>query len=170
MYNIESLKNYYGNISDEEFNELVLAIYRCTAFLIDSYPNREKWFYEKHIPEVIDGDRDVLFVRNPEKKESIIAIAAIKNYIDEKKICTLYVKGGFRYQGIGSKLFEEASKILGTTKPIITFPYFEEKQFSPFIKKYDWELMEEAVNYYGDLKKELCYNGTITGEKKLVKK
>lgn len=90
-----------------------------------------------------------------------IAISALKNEENEKKICTLFVDENFQGLGLGSKLIESSINFLGTTKPLITFSEDKLYMFKKFIKKYQWELCEK-VDIYGNGHKELCYNGYLS--------
>ena len=42
MVNIESLKNYIGNINEEEFMELATKIYMITDFICADYPKHKE--------------------------------------------------------------------------------------------------------------------------------
>lgn len=57
-------------------------------------------------------------------------------------------------------------KWLGTTKPFITFADYKLELFRPMIEKYSWELMEIVSSLYNNRAQELCFNGTITKNKK----
>lgn len=92
MKNIESLKNYVGNVTEEEFMILATKIYMITDFICDDYPKHKEWYFTKQLPATINGDeRNILFVRNPEDDNEIISMACLKRDEEEQKICTLYV-------------------------------------------------------------------------------
>lgn len=162
MVKIESLKEYFGKISQEDFFKLSLKIYEITSFLSKDYPKYKKWFFTKQLPGVMEGERNILFVRNPNNCDEIISVAYLKKNNAETKLCNLYVKEGYRNLGIGTQMLEESIKWLGTTKPLVTFSEYKMPMFSKFIIKYNWQLTEVAEGLYKHNNKELCFNGTIT--------
>ena len=164
MVMVESLKDY---LDKDEFKKLVTTIFNTTKFIGDDYPNYKNWFYNKQIPGIALGERDILFIRNPEKLKEIIGIVALKNTLEEQKICTLYVKGKYRKMGIGTILIEEAMKYLNTPTPIIEIPAYKLVMFKSFIKRYNWKLSYISHNSYGN---ELCFNNPKTKKLNLTRK
>ncbi len=163
MINIESLKDYIGNVSEDEFMKLAIKIYMVIDFICEDYPNYKEWYFNKQLPETINKDeRNILFVRNSENKEEIIAMSCLKKEEDEQKICTLYVSDKNRGQGIGTAILEESMKWLGTTKPLITLADYKLEMFRSIIDKYGWELTEVISGLYNNKSQELCFNGTLT--------
>lgn len=163
MINIESIKNYIGTITEDEFIELASKIYMITDFICDDYPKRKEWYFTKQLPATINGDeRNILFVRNPDNYNEIISMSCLKRDEEEQKICTLYVSDKYRGIGIGKAIIEESMKWLGTTKPLITFADYKLEMFKPIIDKYNWELTEIVSGLYNDRSQELCFNGTLT--------
>ena len=47
MTNIESLKKYVGNVTEEEFMILATKIYMITDFICDDYPKYKEWYFIK---------------------------------------------------------------------------------------------------------------------------
>ncbi len=163
MINIESLKNYVGIITEEEFMELATKIYMITNFICDDYPKHKEWFFTKQLPATINGDeRNILFVRNPKNYNEIISMSCLKKDDEEQKICTLYVSNKYRGLGIGNAIFEESMRWLGTTKPFATLADYKLEMFKPIINKYDWKLTEVVSGLYNDRSQELCFNGKLT--------
>ena len=162
MKKIESLKSYIGNITEKEFMNLATKIYMITDFICDDYPNYKKWYFTKQLPETINGEnRNILFVRNPEDYNEIIAMSCLKRTNDERKICTLYVSNKYRRLKIGTMVIEESMKWLGTTKPFITLVDYKLDMFRSIINKYNWELTEIVPGLYNDKTSELCFNGIL---------
>lgn len=162
MINIESLKKYVGIISKEELMELATKIYMITDFICDDYPKHKEWYFTKQLPATINGDeRNILFVRNPKNDNEIISMTCLKRDKEEKKICTLYVSDKYRSLGIGTAMFEESMRWLGTTKPLATITDYRLEMFKPFINKYGWELKEIVSGLYKDGSQELCFNGSL---------
>ena len=163
MKNIESLKNYVGNVTEEEFMILATKIYMITDFICDDYPKHKEWYFTKQLPATINGDeRNILFVRNPEDDNEIISMTCLKRDEEEQKICTLYVSDKCRGLGIGTAIVEESMRWLGTTKLLITLADYKLEMFRPIINKYGWELTEIVSGLYNDRTQELCFNGTLT--------
>ena len=87
MKNIESLKNYVGNVTEEDFMILATKIYMITDFICDDYPKHKEWYFTKQLPATINGDeRNILFVRNPEDDNEIISMACLKRDEEETKM------------------------------------------------------------------------------------
>ena len=159
MIKIESIKNFTSN---ENIDELSKNIYQITDHLCKHYPRHREWYFSTQLPESINSDkRNILFVRDENNKDKIIAMSCLKND-NEKKICTLYVLPEYRNKGIGTKLIEESMNWLGTTKPFATIANDNLKELIPIIKKYNWELVEVLNNVYNDFSHELCFNGSLT--------
>lgn len=110
MILIESLKDYIKVTPQEKFIELATKIYITTDFINNDYPDYKNWYFTKQLPGIIKNERNILFARNPENKEEIIAIACLKKAKEEQKICTLYVSDNARGLGIGSAIIEESMK------------------------------------------------------------
>lgn len=161
MIKIESMKNYIGVLSEEDFMKLSNQIYKINLDLNDYFEQKE-WYLKKQLPGIITNERDILFVRNPENYNEIIAVSCLKKTHKERKICMLYVCEKYRHQGIGTKIIEEAMKWLETTKPLITFADYKLEMFKPIIKKYKWQLVEVVEGLYNGHSKELCFNGMLS--------
>ena len=92
MIIIESLKNYIGLLSEEDFMKLSNQIYQINLDF-DDYPNHKEWYFKKQLPAIITDERDILFVRNPENSNEIIAVACLKKLMKKEKFaCYMYVK------------------------------------------------------------------------------
>ena len=161
MMKIESLKDYILS-SNNHFLDLATRIYMITDFICEDYPNHKEWYFTKQLPAISGEERNILFVRNPEDNQDILAMACLKSDEEEQKICTLYVSDKVRGIGLGTTIIETSMEWLGTTKPLITLADYKLKMFTPIIEKYDWQLTEVVEGLYNDRVKELCYNGTLT--------
>lgn len=161
MVNIESLTNYLGIVSEEEFMNLATKIYMITNSICEDYPNYKEWYFTKQLPAIKNGSRNILFVRKQENPSEIIAMACLKKEDNEQKICTVYVLDIYRDTGIGTAIIEKSMRWLGTTKPFITFADYKLDMFKPIIKKYDWKLTETVSGRYNN-RLELCFNGALT--------
>ena len=166
MIQIESLKDY---LNKDEFLYLAYKIYNLTSSISNYYQNYEIWYWTKQIPRINSEKRNILFIRNPNNKNEIIAISCLKKDEKERKICTLYVKDEYRNQGFGSLIIEESFKWLETTKPLITIPEYKLNEFIPIIEKYHWNLTEIIEGLYHPVYKELFFNN-INSKNKTLKK
>ena len=156
---IESLKQY---LSDQvEFTKLAEQICHVAAVRSD-YPDYLDWFYHKQLAGIGGPERNILFARNPQTMDEIVAVANLKKDNVERKICTLYVDQAHRGQGIGGALLKESMRWLETTKPLITFADGKLTTFMPFINKYDWQFVESVAGIYRPGMRELCFNGGLT--------
>jgi ribosomal protein S18 acetylase RimI-like enzyme len=124
---------YLSSLNNDDFLKISLEIYDTIKFVSNHYPNFKEW-YEKVLKEIPEGTRDIIFIRNERELKGFIII---KNSINEKKICSLYIKENFRKIGLATKLIEESFKVLKTTTPIISIPKETIKEFLYFIKKYN---------------------------------
>ena len=154
---IESIYDYL-DLPKNEFKKLVKSIYKITDFITEDYPDYKEWFFKKQLDGVLNGERNILFVRNLLNSKEIIAVASLKKSKNEKKICTLYVKDKYRNMGIGGALVEVSMNWLETRNPMITFPAYKLIMFNNLINKYNWQLTEVREN--NDIC-ELCFNGKI---------
>ncbi len=170
MIKVESLKDYLKTNNTEEFIDIATKIYALIDFIGHDYPKHKEWYFLKQLPAIFGEERNILFVRDPENLNEIIAIACLKENKEERKICTIYVSDKFRKMGIGTAIVEEAMKWLGTTKPLITFVDYKLEMFQSMIHKYNWELTEVVSELYSDESQELCFNGTLIKNKESILK
>ena len=140
------------------FSDIVAKVYNITEHSCNDYPQYFKWYWEKTVPGVLKGEKDI-FIANVNNE--IAGVIIVKNEVKEKKICTLYVLEEYRKQGIATKLLEEAFKYLGTTKPLVSITEYKLKQFSSIIKKYDWKETQIILNYYNKISREIVFNGKL---------
>ncbi len=136
-------------------NLITDEILNITLPIKDDYPNYKTWFLTKHL-EGIGKDRDILFTVC---KKQIVGIANIK--FSEQKICTLYIRPGFRQNKIGKQLIYECMNALGTSKPLITISSNKIHFFKKIIKDYKWEYSEILNNYYTTGSDEFIFNGNL---------
>lgn len=157
------IKGIDPNIVDKIIDEIL----KITLPIKDDYPDYKNWFLNTHIPG-IGLDRDIIFTVY---KNNIVGIANVK--ISEKKICTLYIKPGFRANKIGTQLVKHCMDYLGTNKPLITISSNKIHLFNKIIKQNNWEYSEFLSNYYTNGSDEYVFNGSLylpkkEEEKKLI--
>lgn len=159
----DSIRKLMLNAVGEKSKE---KLYNNLKDLTDSYPNFEKWFYNTVIPEMElkNGKREVIIAISEftESKECLITgIAILKKSLSEKKICTFRVHKDFRGNGIGSELFEECFRYLGTRKPMISISENTIDMFKKHIETYKFHEEEVLDGYYKEGIKEHVYNGKL---------
>lgn len=131
-----------------------------------NYPDFENWYYNIVIPSLENDKRErevIIALSKVEglKEPEITGIAILKKTENEKKICTFRVHEGYRSLGIGTQLFEECFKYLGTRKPIITISEDREPMFRKHIETYKFKCVESIPNLYRVGVKEYIYNGKL---------
>lgn len=142
MIFIKSLKDYIGK---DNFDSIVKYIYDITKDSLDIYKDYHDWYYEKMINGINTPKRNILLAIN---NGDIVGIIFLKKDIDEKKVCTIYVKKDFRKLGIGSILMEEGLKWLDTDKPLVTVADDRLEEFLPLVRKYKFNLDRIIPNLY----------------------
>lgn len=132
--------------------------------LVSLYPKSRKWLFEKVIPDVNSRKRKIIFLMDDTetiKKGCLI----IKDYQDEKKICTIWVNSKFKdeYEDIIRALIDRAIVNLKVDMPLVTLSskckYFE--IYDKIFKDYGFLLLDVKDDYYIKGIKEYCYNGVL---------
>lgn len=154
-YDLNELIN--KGISNEIFLKIITEILNVTLPVKGSYPEYKSWFLNKHIPN-LGKERNILFAVF---KNRIVGVVNLKNSPDEKKICTLYVHKGFRFNRIGTTLLNMSFERLGTTKPLITISDDKLFELKRFILKNGWEVSEKLDNFYSYNHNEYVFNGSL---------
>ena len=124
------------------------------------YPKFEKWFNKILIENLnFPNKREIFFCINKEKLlVNICGIMILKNYKEEKKICTLYIEKNFRNKKIGSQMIKKSFEYLGTNKPFITIPEEEYLNFKSLLDKFKFIETKRIKGYYRKDKIEYFYN------------
>ena len=78
MVKIESLKDYIGILSEEEFIRLAKKIYDITDFICEDYPKHKEQFFHQQIPRIFTPNGEILFARDENDRDKIIAVACLK--------------------------------------------------------------------------------------------
>ena len=132
--------------------------------LVSLYPKSRKWLFDKVIPDVNSRKRKIIFLMDDTetiKKGCLI----IKDYPDEKKICTIWVNSKFKneYEDIIRALIDRAIVNLKVDMPLVTLSskckYLE--IYDKIFKDYGFLLLDVKDDYYIKGIKEYCYNGVL---------
>jgi len=118
------------------------------------YPNFQEWFYNKVIPDVVCGEREII---TEIRDNDIVGVSIIKKN-HEKKLSTLKVMDNFQNKGLGLKLFEKSFNILETEKPFLTVSEEKLVEFKKVFKYYNFELTSVHEDLYRVGKKEYFFN------------
>ena len=166
-YNVRRKRRYYklyrlSSMRDDRclFRKFAKEAYSVTALARQDYPKCCKWYWEKQIPRVFNGDGEIIICKFENK---VAGVTFLKRTENEKKICTLFVVEKYRKMGIGSLLIKEAFRYLGTTEPLIMIADYKVWMFDTMIRMYKWRLTQVMKRgYYNDYSQEFVYNGRIT--------
>ena len=137
------------------------SIFSELSFLRTEYPDFYSWFYDKVVPELSNGSREVFIAQTPLSFGKVNGVLVLKNTSSEKKICTLYVDKESRMNGIGQKFMNIAFNELNTDKPLITVSDNRLKDFDGLLNKFNFESVDALPNYYTDNHTEYTFNGHL---------
>jgi predicted acetyltransferase len=152
---------------EESFTETkkqLEIVYESLRLLNSEYPDFDKWFYQKVVKGIKEGDRSIIanFCDN-----ELAAISILKSNDLENKICTFRVIEKFRGKGIGLNLMKDSFKVLNTTAPLITISEKRLHQFSKLLEVFNFNLHEVYDSYYLNGVKEYSFNGPLKGSELL---
>ena len=153
-------KYILSEMTRKNFSKAVNEIYLLTDFNHNQYPEYWKWYYQKSIPRVINGQGDIIFYLDG---FVVAGLAILKKDIEEAKICTLLINKEYRKKGYGKELLESSFEYLGTSKPLITIPTKRIEEFQKIITAYDWKESIRTNDYFSE---EIIFNQP----KRLLKK
>lgn len=108
----------YKHISTLD-DELIKNIFEMTKSLEQFYPEYKKWFNVTLMAGIRKGHRSVVVVTVDDKT---VACSVLKNTVQEKKICSVYVLPTYRRRGIGEMLIDYSMCILNDANIKITIP------------------------------------------------
>lgn len=154
----------------QEFSQVVAECYSITDWISKDYPDHCAHFYNKYVPGIFRGEREIIAGRLDGK---IVAVAFLKKALEptalgpnghselERKLSTLFVDPQYRNIGIASELLRRSFNWLGTTTPLATIAGYKLDQFVHIIEKYGWKETQILPRYYSQDSAEHVYNGQI---------
>lgn len=155
----------------QKFSQVIAECYSITDWISKDYPEHCTHFYNKYVPGLFSGEREIIACRIDGK---IVAVAFLKKALGptefgpngrsemERKISTLFVDPKYRKHGIACELLRHCFEWLGTTKPLATIAEYKLDQFAGIIKKYGWEETQILQDgYYTKNSREHVFNGHI---------
>lgn len=136
--------------------------YLAWKFLSDLeryYPDFKYWFFNKVCPDLATGRRKILVKKSGDQ---VIAVAILKKYVEETKICTFRVSESAKRNGVGTKLMIESLEWLECSQPLITVNEEHASEFEGFLRKFHFPKTTTLTGLYRHNKKEVIYNAPIT--------
>lgn len=141
-----------------DFLSEILKTYEITKHISNDYPGYLQRFFSKTVPGIFDGNREII---NAYIEYNIAGTIILKNTIEEKKVCTLFVLNNYRKCGIATDLLNISFEILGTKQPLITMSDHKINEFNGIIKKYCWKKTQVINDIYGQNTTEVVFNGIL---------
>ena len=141
-----------SKLDDRNKNKAIEEVLKLTMFNTLQYPEYLKWYYTKAIPRLFNNTGEIVIELD---NFFIKGLSVLKKTENETKLCTLYVDDMYRNNGLGESLLAKSFDILETSKPKLTIPEHNLKQFSHFIDIYDWK-STEIINDYNST--EIIFN------------
>lgn len=148
-------KYVLSNMKDKNFSKAVSEIYLLTDYNKLQYPDYYKWFYQKNIPRILNGEGEAIFYLDG---FNVVGLSMMKKDELEKKICTLLINEEYRKLGYSKQILEDSFEYLGTDKPLITIPENRLDEFKSIITAYDWMESKIITDYYSP---EVIFNQKI---------
>ena len=165
--------NYF---SYPEHKMLYKKMLLLTHSINDTYKGHTNWYNNVFLPGLKKKERAYIIALD--KNGVLAGCVFLKNTIDEKKICTLFVSPDFRRQGIATALMEESIKRIGE-HPLITVSSRNLDQLSPLLSKFGFHLSavkngvynsEDTEFYFNDKKADLIKHSFIPVLKARIEK
>ena len=148
-------KYVLSNMKDKNFSKAVNEIYLLTDYNKLQYPDYYKWFYQKNIPRILNGEGDAIFYLDG---FNVVGLSMMKKDELESKICTLLINEEYRKKGYSKQILEDSFEYLGTDKPLITIPENRLDEFKNIINTYEWKETKIITDYYSP---EVIFNQKI---------
>ena len=128
------------------------------AFLRDSYPNFQEWLNSIVLPGIAAGERTVIVEQRQGRPAGLLILKHTK---EERKLCTLRVRPGFEYKGLGIRMFEAAFDILETSQPLLSVSEVALPKFSRIFQHFGFDCSGTYRGLYLPKVSELSYNGIL---------
>ncbi len=148
-------KYILSDMIDKNFSKAASEIYLLTDYNKLQYPDYYKWYYQKNIPRILNGEGEAIFYLDG---FNVVGLSMMKKDETESKICTLLINEEYRKLGYSKKILEDSFEYLGTDKPLITIPERRLDEFKKIITAYDWNESEIINDYYSP---EVIFNQKI---------
>lgn len=111
------------------------------------YPFFEQWLIKVQ-RELINSDQRCILICSENNTLDIIGLAILKRTEQERKICTLRVLDGYKRKHIGTILLRNSLLVLHDNYPLITVSGTRMKEYSPFLKKFGFKIMDKVKSIY----------------------
>ncbi|MGJ3259052.1 MAG: hypothetical protein ACFE0S_05560 [Rhodospirillales bacterium] len=133
------------------------AVYGQIAFIEHYYPNFSGWYWDKVVPGLQCGSRNMQVVF---EGGELLGVVISKKTEIERKLCTIWVREGARRMSLATTLCEGAFKWLGTRRPLLTVPEERICSLRPLISKLSFELTNVETEMYRKSRQEYVFNAT----------
>ncbi len=131
-------------------------IWNNIIHLNNYYPEIAKWYREKYIPSLKNGDGKLLMAIDDGK---LVGFAMLKKSQDENKIRCLRVDKKYQDTGVGIRLIDKSIELLEDEKPVVTVAEEMIHLYSrSFVNRYGFELTDVNKGLYLPKKLEYCFN------------
>jgi len=135
-------------------------IYHNIKDLDNFYPNFDKWFWNKLLPDILLENDFILGMFD--NKNNLIGVSILKKaktFDKENKIRALRIFPEYQNKGYGLYLIDESLKLLNTDKPKATVAEEILHNYSRiFINKYNFNITKVEKGLYRKNKLEYIFN------------
>ncbi|MEX5686642.1 GNAT family N-acetyltransferase [Pseudomonas silesiensis] len=143
---------------DFEIIEGDFPIKGIAASLADAgslYPGFKSWLYFTFRAGMINNQRKIIVAHH---NGEVAGLSLIKKNLEEKKICTFYVRPEFRGCGLGGELMSESLRILDHNDIGITVSEERNDELYPLLNSSGFTVVSKKSDYYRSGKAEIFYS------------
>ncbi|MBY3433185.1 hypothetical protein HFN89_03180 [Rhizobium laguerreae] len=133
----------------------VVSVHEAISHLSALYPDFDRWYWGKVVPESALGTRRIDTVTRDGR---VVAVAISKKTDTERKLCTLWVKEEIKGGGHGVRLIRRACEWLGTDIPHATVPEEHIHELGPVLERLGWVETGRTVSVYRPGMTEYIFN------------
>jgi predicted GNAT family N-acyltransferase len=133
----------------------VTAVHKAISHLSSIYPDFDRWYWSKVVPEAAYGTRHIDTVV---RDGALVAVAISKKNEIERKLCTIWVDPAARGAGHGPRLIGRACAWLGTETPYATVSEEHIEELRPIIERMGWRETGQVMSLYRPGRTEFLFN------------
>ncbi|MEY0169864.1 GNAT family N-acetyltransferase [Providencia rettgeri] len=138
----------YSELYMSDINEHFMALYYFLNPVTIFYPNFSSWFNLKYSCKNNElKERGVILAYD--ESDTIVGASLLKNSIEEKKICTFFIRSDYQYRGVGDTLMKKSlMKFRDNDEVLITCSELVNQQLLPILRKFHFNDIGSAKNLY----------------------